>query len=160
MFSPRLVLYEPPLAIDGPIMDDSTIRAVEDAVARGAFEDALALHLGAESGGMSEPEIEALRTNPMLRPVYADLVIQAPTIAPGVESANRLRSAEPYRSVTTPTRVLLGAQSPARPFRHAAEALVDAMPGADLHVLDGQTHLALMTAPHLVAGAIRELLEQ
>ena len=34
------------------------------------------------------------------------------------------------------------------------------MPGADLQVLDGQTHLALMTAPHLVAGAIRELLEQ
>jgi pimeloyl-ACP methyl ester carboxylesterase len=151
---PRLVLYEPALAVGGPIMEADTLRAVDAAVERGDYEQALLLHLSSAAGGLPPAQVEAFRSNPMLRGVYADLVIQAPSIPPGIRAANALDVAERYAGVDVPTVVLLGSDSPRHPFRTAAEALAAVMPDTRIEVLAGQAHLATLLAPNLVADAI------
>lgn len=152
----RLLLYEPPLSVARPVMDDATVARVQAAAADGRFEDALGLHLSSSAGGLTDAEVEGLRTNPLLRATYADLVAQATAVAPGVRASTGLTSAEPYRAVRVPTRILVGTESAHDPFRTSAEALAAAMPRADIRELEGQSHLALLMAPHLVAAAVED----
>jgi len=154
---PRLAIYEPPLSVGGPIMTADVLDRVDAAVAAGDYEHALLLHLGSESGGLSEDEVQAFRGNPMFRPTYTELVIQSPSIAM-LRSCLPLDSARPYRSVQAPTLVLLGTASPHEPFRTSAEALLAAMPDVRLAMLEGQSHTALLMAPHLVADALGSFL--
>lgn len=155
---PRLAVYEPPLSVSGPIMSEATLDEVEAAVAAGDYEAALLLHLGAESAGLSEAEVDAFRSTPMLRPMYTELVMQAPSIAPALRSCIRLDSAEPYRAIDAPTLLLLGTASAHNPFRTSIDALLDVLPEARLAMLEGQTHTALLFAPQLVADEIRQFL--
>lgn len=87
---PRLAVYEPPLSLDGPIMDRQRLAQVSSAVAAGEFEAALRLHLESPIGGMSEAEAEAFANDSMLRSAFADLVVQAPSIVPALESVIHL----------------------------------------------------------------------
>jgi pimeloyl-ACP methyl ester carboxylesterase len=155
---PRLAVYEPPLSVGGPIMSDEGIGRVEAAVAAGDFEAAVLLHLGSDSGGLSDAEVDAFRSNPMLRTAYAEIVVQAPSIAPALRSCTRLTSAEPYRGIDVPTLLLLGFASAPHPFRTSIDALLDAIPHARLALLEGQTHTAVMFAPQLVADELGRFL--
>jgi pimeloyl-ACP methyl ester carboxylesterase len=100
---PCLIVYEPPLPVAGPIMDDGVLAALEAHVAVGDLDEALQLHLGSAGGGLSAAEIEGLRTLPVMRATYADLVVQAPSIAPAVRAANALGDVRRYASVDAPT---------------------------------------------------------
>jgi pimeloyl-ACP methyl ester carboxylesterase len=155
---PRLAVYEPPLSLDGPIMDRDRLRAVEDAVAQGDFEAALRLHLESSIGGMSKVEADAIACNPMMRPAFADLVAQAPSIAAALETVFRLNDAEAYRKIEVSTLLLLGSESLEIPFRRTISALDDSIPHSEVAILDGQTHMATLFAPHLVADALRPFL--
>ncbi len=155
---PRLAVYEPPLSVDGPIMSDAVLVQVDAAVAAGDYEEALRLHLESESGGLSEAEVEGFRSNPMLRAAYSEIVIQAPSIAPALRTCTPLDSAEPYRSIAAPALLLLGSASADHPFRSSIDALLAALPDVRLAMLDGQTHTALLFAPHLVAAELRDFL--
>lgn len=154
----RLAIYEPPLSVGGAIMSAATLDQVDAAVAAGDYEGALLLHLGADSAGLSQAEVDAFRSNPMLRPMYVELVMQAPSIAPALRSCVRLDSTEPYRSIDIPTLLLLGSASAPHPFRTSIDALLDVLPRAQLAELQGQTHTALLFAPHLVADELRRFL--
>ena len=94
----------------------------------------------------------------MLRPAFADLVVQAPSIVPCLETVLCLDTAEPYRQIEVPTLLLMGSESVDVPFRTSIDALHGSIPASEVAVLDGQTHLATMFAPHLVAGALGRLL--
>jgi len=152
---PRLAIYEPPLSIIGPIMSDDVLQRVDDAVDAGEYEAALLLHLGSDSGGLSDAEVEAFRTNPMFRSLYSELVIQAPAIAPALRSCVRLDSAEPYRSIDVPVLLLLGGASADNPFRASIDALLTVLDDARLVTLEGQSHTALLYAPQLVADELK-----
>jgi pimeloyl-ACP methyl ester carboxylesterase len=152
---PTLVVYEPPLTLDGPLVDEATLSRIDDDVAAGHFEAALLEHLGTVGGGLKPEEIEVLRTDPMLRAVYADLVIQAPAIGPGLRQANASNDIAAYRAIRSVTHLLLGTESPEHPFRRAVTALRDELPSASIHELAGQGHLATIQAPQLVADAVR-----
>jgi pimeloyl-ACP methyl ester carboxylesterase len=155
---PRLAVYEPPLSVIGPIMSEATIDQIGGAVATADYEAALLLHLRSNLGGLSEAEVENFRTNPMLRAAYADIVVQAPSIAPALRSCIRLDSAEPFRAIEVPTLLLLGTASAHEPFRTSIDALLDVVPKAELATLEGQGHMALMFAPQLVADELRRFL--
>jgi len=155
---PLLAVYEPPLSLDGPIMDRDRLQQISAAVATGDFEAALRLHLESSIGGLSPAEADELATNPMLRSAYAELVVQAPSIAPALETVIGLDDAEPYRKIEVPTLLLLGSASVDIPFGRAVDALHDAIPQSDVAVLDGQTHMATLFAPHLVADELRRFL--
>jgi pimeloyl-ACP methyl ester carboxylesterase len=155
---PRLAVYEPPLSLQAPIMEPERVAAVRAAVDAGEYETALRLHLESPIGGMSPAEADAFATNPLTRSMYADLVVQAPSIAPALETVIPLDDAEPYRAVTAPTLLLLGSESVENPFRRSITALDDAIPDSCVAMLEGQTHMATLFAPHLVADALREFL--
>jgi pimeloyl-ACP methyl ester carboxylesterase len=155
---PRLAVYEPPLSLATPIMSEAVLERVEAAVDGGDYEDALLLHLGSEIGGLSEAEVDAFRANPMLRSAYGDLVIQAPSIATALRTCTPLGSAEPYRAIDIPTLLLLGTNSAPDPFRTSVEALLHVLPQGQLALLEGQSHMAVLFAPHLVAAALQRFL--
>src|SRR4051794_20000630 len=83
---PRLAVYEPPLSLSGPIMDRDRLHRISSAAAAGDYEAALRLHPESPIGGMSTAEADAFASNPMLRPAFADLVIQAPSVATCLEA--------------------------------------------------------------------------
>jgi pimeloyl-ACP methyl ester carboxylesterase len=151
---PRLAVYEPPLSLGGPIMDRQRLARVSAAVAAGEFEVALRLHLESPIGGMSPAEADAFASNPMMRSAFADLVVQAPSIAPALETVIPLDDAEPYRKIEVPTLLLLGSASSEVPFRRSIAALDEVIPDSRIAVLEGQTHMATLFAPHLVADAL------
>jgi pimeloyl-ACP methyl ester carboxylesterase len=107
---------------------------------------------------MSPAEADAFASNPMMRPAFADLVVQAPSIAPALETVIPLDDAEPYRKIEVPTLLLLGSASSEVPFRRSIAALDEVIPDSRLAVLEGQTHMATLFAPHLVADALGEFL--
>jgi pimeloyl-ACP methyl ester carboxylesterase len=155
---PRLAVYEPPLSLDGPIMDQGRLAAVKDAVARGDFEAALRLHLESPIGGLSKADADAFAANPMMRPAFADLVAQAPSIAAALETVFDLDDAEPYAKIDVPTLLLLGSESLEVPFRRTITALDASIPHSEVAIIDGQTHMATLFAPHLIADALRRFL--
>jgi pimeloyl-ACP methyl ester carboxylesterase len=155
---PRLAVYEPPLSLAGPIMDRERLEWISSAVAVGDYEAALRLHLESPIGGMPKADADAFAANPMLRAAFADLVVQAPSIATCLETVFVLDDAEPYRQIEVPTVLLLGSESVDVPFRRTIDALHRSIPGSEVAVLEGQTHLATMFAPHLVAEALGGLL--
>lgn len=155
---PRLAVYEPPLSLAGPIMDRERLAHISSAVAAGDWEEALRLHLGSAIGGMSSTDADAFASNPMLRAAFADLVVQAPSIAPCLETVVTLDDAEPYGRIDVPTLLLVGSESVDVPFRRTIDALHRSIPDSDVAILDGQTHLATMFAPHLIAEALSGLL--
>ena len=57
------------------------------------------------------------------------------------------------------TRMLLGAASPAR-MRRAAETIAARLPNATLAELEGQQHVAMVTAPALFARAVNEFVAE
>jgi 3-oxoadipate enol-lactonase len=58
-------------------------------------------------------------------------------------------------SVTTPTRVIAGSDDPGTP-PEVARVIADAVPGADLVVVDGAAHIANVARPLELNAAVRE----
>ncbi|MGZ6745026.1 MAG: 3-oxoadipate enol-lactonase [Nocardioides sp.] len=61
--------------------------------------------------------------------------------------------------ITVPTRVVAASEDPVS-GPEAARALVDGIPGSDLVMLDGVSHLANVAAPEAFDAAVREHLER
>jgi pimeloyl-ACP methyl ester carboxylesterase len=103
-------------------------------------------------------EVDAFASNPMMRQAYAELVVQAPSLAPALDTCIRLDDAEPYRKIDVPTLLLLGSVSAEHPFRTSIDALHDVLPDSQVAVLDGQGHMAVLFAPSLIADELRQFL--
>jgi pimeloyl-ACP methyl ester carboxylesterase len=155
---PRLAVYEPPLSLSAPIIDTRRLEQISAAAATGDYEGALRLHLESPLGGMSKADADAFASNPMLRPAFADLVIQAPSIATCLDTVVALDAAEPYHEIDVPTLLLLGSDSIDIPFRASIDALHRSIERSHVAILHGQAHMAIMFAPHLVADALGSLL--
>jgi 3-oxoadipate enol-lactonase len=61
--------------------------------------------------------------------------------------------------VSAPTRVIAGEHDPAAPLADVQE-MAEQIPGADLVVLDGVSHIANVAAPERFNDAVREHLER
>ena len=147
----RLVLYEPPLPAGGPIAGDKHA-AYAAAIARGDLD--WALELGLEHfSRIPVDEIQALRATrawPRLRAL-------APTWVRELEVMDGLSSdVEHYRALPYPTMLLVGSESPEHPLRDASRALVQVLSAARLESLAGEGHVAMRTAPGIVATLIGE----
>ncbi|WAL70849.1 alpha/beta hydrolase [Kitasatospora sp. YST-16] len=145
-----LVLYEPPLPVDGPVGGGASRRA-RAALAAGDRAGAMRIHLG-ENAGMPPALLEAVFADPAERErlaagadaQFADLdAIDA--LGPGTDR---------YRHLALPVTLLEGADSP-RHLRHTLTALAAALPDARRVTLPGQGHTAHVTGPHLLAAEIR-----
>jgi pimeloyl-ACP methyl ester carboxylesterase len=148
----RLVLYEPPVPVDG-LNDSAAVVACRRLMDRGAHEDALLLALE-RVVRLRPDEIEGARTSPD----WQRLVDRAPSLAREVEAVDALGGdVERYRTIDVPTLLVVGDASP--PMLTAAVAqLADVMPRAEVATLHGEGHLAHVTNPPLLANALAAFL--
>lgn len=148
----RLVLYEPAPGL--PQLDPELLARLDALVAEGDREQALTLFL--TDVGLDAGALEQLRASPLWTPRVA-----------AVHTIPReLRAEEGYRpepdafsSRAIPALLLLGSESPEW-AKQGTEVVQSVLPGSRVEVLEGEGHIALMTAPELVAGAVARFLSE
>lgn len=147
-----LVLYEPPLAAVEHVDLPGVADACDAAIAAGDRDACLAAFYGSigELG-----RLEMMRGNPR---VYERFLRDAHTIAREVRTAVGF-STGMAAGIDLPTRLLLGSESRAT-FRDPVARLSEVIPGSEVTVLEGQTHLAQAFAPETFAAAILEFLDR
>ncbi|MCX5233521.1 alpha/beta fold hydrolase [Streptomyces sp. NBC_00233] len=145
-----LVLYEPAWPAGGPVVGP-ILQPIAAAIARGELDEALALNLTTVMG-MSAEAVEQLRGTPQWQ-AHRALI---PTTVAEFQTLDALPpDLSPFNQITTPTRIVLGAQTPAgSPFSQTAIALAQALPHAVLDHLPGHGHIAHLLAPEQLAAAI------
>jgi len=145
----RLFLYEP--GYRGVVLTpDKVLGRLDQLVAAGEYDAALehAFRLGV---GMSEAEVAAMRALPS----WQARVEAAPTIPREFRTAAHLSvDTRAAADLSVPTVLLLGDRS--TPGQKAVVAALHAsLPSSELVMLTGQAHAAQVTAPELIADALR-----
>ncbi len=133
----KLAIYEAPYAVGG----DANKAAIEydvqlkKLIAEGHSGDAVALFMGLV--GVSDRQIQAMKRTPM----WQGLETMASTLWYDSEVLGRDHSIPISRlaGITTPTLVVDGGASPAS-MHGISESIGKAIPNAQRHTLDGQTH--------------------
>jgi pimeloyl-ACP methyl ester carboxylesterase len=140
-----LVLYEPAPGI--PTVDEPTRAEAERRIEAGDRDGALTLMLSGVLG-LDDDAVAGLRAGLG----WATTLAMIETMPRELRAEQHWRPAG-YDDLVLPTLLLLGSTSPdwARRWTSMAQS---AIPSSRLQVLDGQGHLALSTAPELVAQAI------
>src|SRR6266568_4421288 len=150
----RLVLYEPPYFPRGVEQRSSDLPDRLFSLLRaGRIDDVVATFL-LEGPRLPPPAVEARRGTPMwqealqcARSLPYDSIIQ---ITFRFDAA---RLAE----IRIPTLLLLGSASPP-PMGSGTEAIAEALPSARIVEMPGQEHVAMVTAPEVVADAVKTFL--
>lgn len=152
---PKLVLYEPPLPLTGPIGGEP-VREYARLVAEGEYE--AAMELGLKKFTRLRPQvIEGIRTSRG----WAPLCKLAPTWTRELSTMDALPpSAEPYRGIQCPVLMLLGEISTEHPMHNSTRALAKVFSDVRVATLIGQDHLGLRGAPDQVAAHIRAFLTE
>jgi pimeloyl-ACP methyl ester carboxylesterase len=151
----RLIVYEPPVfeALPDLIAVDLPER-LEALLATGEPEAAVETFFR-EGPRASEVELRRMKDGPAWAQMVKGL---AHTVAYD-SRVQRAFSADPAQlsRVRTKTLMLLGAVSPPR-MRSAAETITARLPDAALTELEGQQHVAMLTAPALFARTVNDFL--
>ena len=141
------VLYEPPIATQGYSMPGAA--PLREALEQFGPEASLDTFMR-DYVGLAPAAIEASRRDP----AWPARVALAPTICREVEAVSGYRlERRHFAGVDTPVLVLLGECSPAS-MAAGAQAVADALPRGELRTLAGQGHVAMLTAPRLLAEVI------
>jgi pimeloyl-ACP methyl ester carboxylesterase len=149
---PALVIYEPPMRTGAPL--GSHLEEIRKLVRSGNFEEALMTFLTSDAG-TSPAEAAMFRASP----IWPGLVALAPTTVPALDTVNALGFPEDdLRAQQIPTLLLRGSATTDPVIAETADRLSAVLPAVSTVLLDGQTHHALMTAPGLVADAIRNFI--
>jgi pimeloyl-ACP methyl ester carboxylesterase len=146
----RLVLYEPPVTLVEPEWQPS-IRRYHDLVSRGRLAAAVR-HFVVEIEGHPEDQAEsvwqgsAASIDRMVGSITPQLLALDPV---GLDPAR-------WTGLRTPVLLLVGGNSAERPTRESVRVLTELFPGARMVELRGQQHAANLTAPALIASALRD----
>jgi len=151
----RLIVYEPPIffAAEDLIAPDLPER-LEALLASGQAAAAVETFLR-EGPRVSEAELEGMKAGS----AWTQMVNGLAHTVPYDSRVQRAFSADPalLARVRIPTLMLLGSASPPR-MRSAAETVATRLPNAMLRELEGQQHVAMLTAPAEFASAVNEFL--
>jgi pimeloyl-ACP methyl ester carboxylesterase len=151
----RLVLFEPPGREVMDLLPGHVLDRLDELLAADDREGVLQLAYRVIAG-MSEAEIEHLRG----QPEWPQRLAAAHTVPRELRTApERMFDPEQADTVTAPTLVLLGDQTP-EAYLRSAEAVVEAVPNARLTLLEGQNHGAEMFAPAVVAEPVLAFLRE
>lgn len=148
----RLVLYEPPLPVDGPL----AAHALDDykaAIEAGEPERALVIAFK-EIVHVSERGISAMQRSP----VWCKMAAMAPTWTRELEVIDQLDpSLQRYGLLTTPALLLVGGATQPH-HKVATNALAAILPNAQTVELQGQGHGAHIAEPLMVAQVVTRFL--
>jgi pimeloyl-ACP methyl ester carboxylesterase len=146
----RLILYEPAPGV--PQVDPELLARLDALLAEGERERLLSVFL--TELGLDPDALEQLRASP----TWGLRLATTHTIP------RELRAEESYRpdsaafaSLTVPALLLLGSESP-RWAKKGTEVVQSVLPDTRVAVLQGEGHIALMTAPELVADEVARFL--
>jgi pimeloyl-ACP methyl ester carboxylesterase len=150
----RLVLHEPPIAIDPEAYcRPGLVAAMRARIARRDNDGAVTV-FATEVLQIPPDELAVMKRLAM----WSDVVNGAPVVLRELESAARYKlRPEDFQRWSIPTLLLLGGESPSQ-YRETAKTLGAALPGSSIRVLPGQHHLGIKMAPALFARAIRDFL--
>jgi pimeloyl-ACP methyl ester carboxylesterase len=144
---PRLVLYEPPMG--GVIADHDLIERWEGLIATGE-RDLMVREFLREVAGYREEEIDELARSP----VWERRVRISPTVPRELRAELRFRlDPAALARLDTPTLMLLGSESPDW-ARRSTDAYSEAIPRAEVRILEGRGHGATTSDPELLAAEI------
>jgi pimeloyl-ACP methyl ester carboxylesterase len=145
-----LMLYEPPYIGAGARArpDPAILEEMERLLAAGDPDAALEIAMR-ETVDMAPAEIEGLRKSPG----WEHLRAAARAIPCDWALWDDQPSPQALAAIRTPTLALMGSKSPGW-LRAATQAVAAALPDAELVVMEGQGHSAMVTAPALFAAEI------
>ena len=147
-----LVLYEPPLPVNGPVTGGG-LPALAATLAAGDHERALTIMLS-DMVRVPDADVAALRQTPM----WAGMVALAPTLERELQVIDGLVGGlDPFTTIRQRTLLLLGTET-AQHHVDATRFLAGHLPGATVVEFPGQEHFANVTAPAVVADAVRSFL--
>jgi pimeloyl-ACP methyl ester carboxylesterase len=151
----KLVLYEPPIPTGIEIYPHEVVNRIQALLDDGDREGALITFMQ-DIVHVPPHEMETLRSSPS----WSARIAAAHTILREMRGSNEYVF-EPahFSNLTTPTLLLLGGDSPAF-FKAATEAVHAALPNSQVHVMPGQQHAAINTAPELFTREVYEFLAQ
>lgn len=140
----RLILYEPPVPTETPLIPRDVPAKMQALIDKGDFEAALLLFLR-RGPRMPEHELQAYRQ----LPVWPTRVQLAPTIPREIAiDRTYIFDGDRFSNVDVPTLLLLGGDSPP-PFQTGIALLHAALPNSQIVTMPGQQHIAMDTAPDL-----------
>jgi pimeloyl-ACP methyl ester carboxylesterase len=151
-----LILYEPGYIVDGAreYPAPEVLKRMQSLLSQGDRDQALRIAMK-ESAGVSEADIAALASGPAWTRLLA--------VASGIPNDWMLWqeqfSPEAAREIRTPALMLMGTESPAW-LRQGTQAVHAALPNAQLKLLHGQGHSAMITGPPAFAQAVIEFAER
>lgn len=152
---PKLVLYEPPLPLEGPVAGPP----LEDyAQAMAAGDAERAMEIGLVGFIRLSPEMVAsIRQTPG----WKKLIGLAPSWTRELRVMDAMpKTVEHFRSMLTPTLLLMGSESREHPMKNTTRALAGVLPNVRVEVLEGQAHLGLRAAPEMIASAMLKFLAE
>ena len=148
----KLILYEPPLSVGGPV---AGAPLADYARAVAAQENERAMEIGLTEFTRLRPHVlKAIRASKG----WPRLCHLAPTWTRELEAMDAITSVERYRALRCPVLLLSGAISPDHPYHDSVHALAAVLPDARVEMLPGQDHLGLREAPQLVAQLVADFL--
>jgi pimeloyl-ACP methyl ester carboxylesterase len=151
----KLVLYEPPIPTGIEIYPHEVVSRIQTLLDEGNREGALITFMQ-DIVHVPPHELEMLRSAPN----WPARIAAAHTILREMRGSNEYVF-EParFRSLTTPTLLLLGGDSPPF-FKAGIEAVHAALPENRMVVMPGQQHTAMNTAPELFTRAVLQFFAQ
>jgi pimeloyl-ACP methyl ester carboxylesterase len=149
-----LVLYEPPLPVNGVDPRQSAAKSsIAEAVAAGDNDGALSMMLTGRVG-MAEAEVANLRRTP----TWAEMVETTPPLPRELHVIDDLvDDLDRFTTIKQGALLLMGKET-ARKYLDATRFLVEKLPATTLVEIPGQGHLAHVAVPDTVAEAVRSFL--
>jgi pimeloyl-ACP methyl ester carboxylesterase len=149
----KLVVYEPPFPVGGPIAGEHLER-YREAIA--VHNSDLALEIGlTHFSSLPASAIAAMRATK----AWPRMCALAPSWIRELEAMDTLDpDLTRYSALACPILMLVGALSPEHPLRDASRALAAVLPNARVQTVEGQGHVAMRNAPERVAKLIKSFL--
>ena len=148
---PRLVLYEPPMG--GVLADDELIDRWERLI-QGGERDLMVREFFREVAGFPEDEIDELAGSP----VWERRKRVSPTVPRELRAERAFRlDPDGLARLEMPTLMLLGSESPDW-ARRSMDAYSEAIPNAEIRILQGHGHGATTSGPELLAAEVARFL--
>ena len=151
----RLIVYEPPVFFRPEDCIEQDLPERLDALLAAGNAEAAVETFFREGPRASESDLASMKAGP----AWANMVTALAHTVPDDSRVQRAFSADERElaKVRVPTLMLLGGASPTR-MRVAAETITQRLPQAQLRVLAGQQHVAMLLAPAVFADAVNDFL--
>jgi pimeloyl-ACP methyl ester carboxylesterase len=147
----RLVLYEPTPGVAA--IAPELIEKLDALLARDLRDELLRTFM-VELVGFGPDELEQSRASPL----WAPRVAAAHTIPREIRAEERYQpDPDAFAALSIPVMLLLGSESP-RWARRGTEIVQSLLSNSHVVVLQGQGHVATLTAPELLAGEVARFL--